>query len=293
VIFIVWACWAFATWPLTLFERFLFIFSVGANGGVLGINIAHELIHKQTALEKLCGKILLVTVSYGHFYIEHILGHHRNVSTPHDPASSKLNETFYGFYPRTVVGSFMSAIHLENARLEKRGKSRWSLDNQMIHFVGGSIGCAVFAGVMFGYLGAVMFIGQSFIAFSFLEVVNYIEHYGLARREWSGNAQSSYEPVSVLHSWNADARITNAVLFKLQRHSDHHAHAMRRYQILRTFDESPQMPTGYAGMITLALLPPIWFKLMNPRVEKFQERLKASVDLSSLKPITTAWNAEN
>jgi alkane 1-monooxygenase len=281
VLFLIWACWAASFWPLTWYEFAMFAFSVGANTGVLGINIAHELIHKNNELEQTLGKILLVTVCYGHFFVEHIWGHHKNVSTPHDPASSRFNETFYAFYPRTVIGSFRSGLHIEAETLKKNKKQWWSIHNRMLQFVFGSLFCALAAFVAFGPRGLLMFVCQSVVAFSFLEVVNYIEHYGLERRIYNTKSKS-YEPVNILHSWNSDARITNFFLFKLHRHSDHHAFASRRYQILRSFEESPQMPSGYAGMITLALFPPLWFFVMNDRVKKFQERLAATVDLNKV-----------
>jgi len=276
VIFLIWSLWFINKWDLGIIEFAFFIFSVGFNTGVLGINIAHELIHKNNKLEQFLGKVLLVTVCYGHFFIEHIWGHHRNVSTPYDPASSKYGESFYEFYPRTMYGSFRSAIEIEEKELHKKGLSFWSVDNRLLQLIIGSILCMIGSFVFFGPKGLILFVGQSFVAFSLLEIINYIEHYGLQRRTTPNKTKEgnqAYEQVNILHSWNADARLTNYFLFKLQRHSDHHAYASRRYQILRSFPESPQMPTGYAGMLVMALIPPLWFKIMNPRVRKFQDTL--------------------
>jgi len=273
-IFLMWACWAFSVYPLGWVDRLLFMLSVGLNTGALGINISHELIHRSESEEQMLGKSLLVMVCYGHWYVEHLRGHHRHVSTPVDPATAKRGQTFYSFWLQSVIGTWRSAWGIERERLQKLGQNAWSWRNDVISL---SLASCVFAmGVcsLFGWLGLVMFLGQAFFAFSVLELVNYIEHYGLSRRPLQvtdklGHAR--YEAVDVIHSWNADQKITNLFLFKLQRHSDHHAFASRRYQVLRTFERSPQMPTGYAGMITMALFPKLWFRIMNPRVDSFMK----------------------
>jgi len=182
-------------------------------------------------------------------------------------------KTFYQFWWQSVKGTWWSAWELEKERLQKNNVIVWSINNEIFALCAGSLACATAAFAFFGVLGAIMFVGQSFVALSILELVNYIEHYGLARRPLIATDKSGkirYEAVNVIHSWNADSKITNLFLFKLQRHSDHHAFASRRYQILRTFENSPQMPTGYAGMITMALIPPLWFRVMNPRVAAFR-----------------------
>jgi len=271
---IIWACWATSKYDFTTAQLIGIIASTGINAGVMGINIAHELIHKNTWIEKTLGKILLTSVCYGHWFIEHIYGHHDRVSTPNDPATSRKNETFYSFWPRCVWGTIKSSIELEGKRLEKEDgiKTFWHYKNILFQLTGGSL---LFASLMFHFFGAKglkVFFGQSLVAFSLLEVINYIEHYGLQRKklEPDGSGKERYQRVDHIHSWNADTRTTNLLLFKLQRHSDHHAFAQRRYQILRSFPESPQMPTGYAGMLTIALCPPLWFRIMNPRLEAFQ-----------------------
>lgn len=269
---LLWAAWELSITPLSWLELSGFALGFGILSGGLGITFAHELCHKSNRLEQNLGKILLAMVCYMHFAIEHNLGHHVNVSTFKDPASSRLGESFYRFYPRTVLGSFRSAWELEARRLSRLHRSVWSLENQMLWFIVIPLLLGTGLGLLFGAQAAGFFFMQSVVAFSLLEVVNYLEHYGLERREL---APGKYERVSPLHSWNANHRVTNGFLIMLQRHSDHHANAQRRYQTLRHFETSPQLPTGYAGMVVLALLPPLWFKVMDPRVHAFREQLAA------------------
>ncbi|MBS0651784.1 MAG: alkane 1-monooxygenase [Verrucomicrobia bacterium] len=248
-----------------------FILSVGITTGGIGITISHELCHKRNLFEQTLGKILLLSVCYMHFHIEHLQGHHRNVATRHDPATARLGESFYAFYPRTVVGSFKSAWHTEANRLKKRGCNIWSVHNQMLQFAVLPLLFAAALSLAFGWMAAIYFFMQSIIGFTLLEIVNYLEHYGLEREEIS---PGKFEPVCDAHSWNASNRLTNYFLFKLQRHADHHMHPLRRYQTLRHFDDSPQLPTGYTGMIVLALLPYFWRKVMDPRVHAIRQNRK-------------------
>lgn len=264
---IVWGAYVVTHANLSLVEISGLILSVGITTGGIGITIAHELCHKRNPVEQTLGKILLMSVSYMHFHIEHMQGHHLNVATQHDPATARLGESFYSFYPRTVIGSFRSAWQTEIKRLQKDNLDIWSYHNQMIWFVILPVLFAGCLGLLFGWMAIAYFFAQSVIAFSLLEVVNYLEHYGLERKEIS---PGKYERVSAAHSWNASNRITNYFLFKLQRHADHHMHPLRRYQTLRHFDESPQLPTGYAGMVVLALVPPLWRKVMDPRVQELR-----------------------
>lgn len=268
--------WVASHFGLTAVEWAGFALSAGLVTGGLGINFAHELGHKTTKWEQVLAQIVLVTVSYGHFFIEHNLGHHTRVATRFDPASSRLGESVYRFYFRSVVGSYLSAWELENKRLEKKGLSRFSWRNRMIFYTLLPILIAVFLGATMGPLAGAFFVIQSVVAFSLLEVINYIEHYGLERRQ-TGDAQ--FERVSPLHSWNSNHRLTNGFLLMLQRHSDHHANPQRRYQTLRHFDESPQLPSGYAGMVVLVMVPPLWRSVMDPRVVNFRARLADSVEL--------------
>jgi alkane 1-monooxygenase len=206
-----------------------------------------------------------MTTWYMHFAIEHVRGHHVHVATSQDPATAPLHTNFYSFWLRTVPAQWRSAWRLEARRLQKHGQGVYSLRNEMLWFV---LIQAAFTGLIgwcFGLLGVVGFLGSCVFAFSLLEAVNYLEHYGLERAiDQRGRA----ERVSPEHSWNSDHVVSRMFLFELSRHSDHHATASRKYQVLRSFQESPQLPTGYPGMVVLALIPPLWFAIMDPLVER-------------------------
>ena len=257
--------------------------SMGILSGI-GIVVAHELGHKSSRLEKRLAKALLHPTFYGHFTQEHNLGHHLMVSTPEDPASSRFRESFWRFYPRTVIGTFRKNLALERQRLARAGKGSWSLANATWRNVGFPVvltAAAYAAGALLapeapglldlgaGPSAALVVVVQAVLGFSLLEIVNYLEHYGLERRKLPNG---KYERVTPLHSWNSNHLVTNGFLYHLQRHSDHHAWPARRYQTLRNFPEAPQLPTGYAGMIWLAAVPPLWFRVMDRRVLEFRER---------------------
>ncbi len=256
------------------FEWLGFTISFALVTGGIGITVAHELGHKKSLVERTYSKLLLMTVSYMHFYIEHNQGHHVQVATPLDPATARKNENFYSFWFRSVVGGYTHAWTLEANRLRHKGLPLFHWKNQMIWFlVLPLLFCAV-ATFLFSYWLKrpayeipLFFFTQSFVAFTLLELVNYVEHYGIVRREIGPNR---FERVNPLHSWNASHLVSNFFLFQLQRHSDHHANAIKRYQVLNHYDESPQLPFGYPTMILIALLPPLWFPVMNKRLEVWQ-----------------------
>lgn len=251
-------------------ERIGMISSFGICCGVIGINVAHELGHRTKNYETFMAKMLLASTLYMHFYIEHNRGHHKNVSTPLDPASSRKNEILYFFWVRSIVGSYLHAWQLENQRLKKLNLSAFHYKNEMIQFHVVEFGLCVLIFLLFGSIGLLSFLASAFIGYLLLESVNYIEHYGLQRKEV---AQGVYEKCLPIHSWNSDHDLGRIMLYELTRHSDHHYLASRKYQILRHFDQSPQLPTGYPGAIVLAAIPPLWFKLMNPRVDAFNRKL--------------------
>ncbi|MER7456026.1 alkane 1-monooxygenase [Micromonospora sp. NPDC126480] len=244
----------------------------------LAINTAHELGHKRESVERWLSKIALAPTAYGHFYVEHNRGHHVRVATPEDPASARLGESFYAFWPRTVWGSLTSAWHLEIGRLRLRRRSPWTLRNNLLN--AWLLTAVLFAGLIatFGWQLVPFLLLQALLGFSLLEVVNYLEHYGLRRQR---NAAGRYEKVDPRHSWNSDRVVTNVFLFQLQRHSDHHANPLRRYQTLRSFDMSPQLPGGYASMVLLALATPLWYRVMDPKVLAHYDGNPA---LANLKP---------
>jgi len=251
--------------PLGVVDKIGLAISIGAIGGI-GINTAHELGHKREANERWLAKIALAQVFYGHFYIEHNRGHHVRVATPEDPASSRFGESFYEFWPRTVGGSLKSAWHLEKKRYARKKTHPFHLGNDVLN-------AWLMTIVLWGGLVAWQSVGilpflvvQAIVGFSLLEVVNYMEHYGMLRQTVGTGERQRYERVDPSHSWNSNNIATNVLLYHLQRHSDHHANPTRRYQTLRDFEESPVLPTGYAGMIVLALFPPIWRRVMDKRV---------------------------
>lgn len=254
---------AFADPARTLGERIALAAGVGLMNGVVGITYAHELVHQPARFEQFLGEVLLTMVSYPHFRVEHVFGHHKHVGTPRDPATSRRGESFYAYFARTVPGQARSAWQLERERLVRGSKPAWR--NRLVWYACAL--AAVYAAIVFVFGGAAtaLFALQSIVAFASLEVVNYVEHYGLARREV---VPGRYEPAAPRHSWNAGNRVSNWVLINLARHSDHHAVASRRYQLLRTYDgaEAPQLPYGYGSMFLLALVPPLWFRVMNPRL---------------------------
>jgi alkane 1-monooxygenase len=245
--------------------------SMGIACGVFGINVAHELGHRSTKFEQFLSKMLLLTSQYMHFFVEHNRGHHKNVSTDDDPASSRLNETVYAFWFRSVKDGWFSAWHLENERMAKLHLPWYSLKSEMVQYQFIQLASLVVIFAVFGPKALLCYIGAAIMGFLLLETVNYIEHYGLRRKLIDG---AYYEKVMPIHSWNSNHPIGRLLLFELTRHSDHHYMASRKYQVLRHFNQSPQMPTGYPGMMVLALIPPLWFKVMNTEVERYKATLE-------------------
>lgn len=241
------------------------VITMGLLCGSFGINVAHELGHRVNKFEQTLAKMLLLTSLYMHFFIEHNQGHHKHVATPGDPSTARINQSLYTFWPQTLIGTYKSGWRIANKALQKKGKSAWSLHNEMLQFQ--LIQLAFICGVLWfwGATVTAFFILASLQGSLLLETVNYIEHYGLTR---SKTGEYQYERVQPYHSWNSNHVIGRLMLFELSRHSDHHYLASRKYQLLRSIDTAPQMPTGYPGMILLALIPPIWFKVMNAEIKK-------------------------
>ncbi len=268
-----WALLGFFLWQVTRAELGLVAMiglttAMGVACGVLGINAAHELGHRARRAEQRMSKLLLLSTLYMHFFIEHNRGHHRNVSTDDDPASSRYGEALYPFFLRTIVGSWRSAWALEATRLRREGLSPWSMQNEMIQYqlLQGALVLAIGAGL--GLTALVAFLGAAFIGILLLETVNYIEHYGLRR----SRTTDGYERTMPWHSWNSNYPLGRLVLLELTRHSDHHYLASRKYQVLRHFDDSPQLPAGYPAMMLLACLPPLWFRVMHHEIAQLDSR---------------------
>jgi alkane 1-monooxygenase len=256
------SAWLVARGGLSWLDVLGIALTTGLSSGV-GINAAHEMGHKKPTLERWLAKIALAPTAYGHFFVEHNRGHHVRVATPEDPASSRLGESFWAFLPRTVIGSARSAWNLEKERLGRSGRSPWTLRNDVLNAWLMSV--VLFGGLIL-WLGPVIIpflLIQAVYGFMLLEVVNYLEHYGLVRQK---QADGRYERCQPQHSWNSNHVVTNLLLYHLQRHSDHHTNPTRRYQALRHFEQSPQLPSGYASMVALAYIPPLWRWVMDRRV---------------------------
>jgi alkane 1-monooxygenase len=259
---LVFACWLWADGGLSTVDSIGLALTMGMVAGI-AINTAHELGHKRASLEKWLSKVALAQSGYGHFFIEHNRGHHVRVATPEDPASARLGESFWAFLPRTVSGSLSSAWGIERARLERMGHSARSIHNDILQAWAMTVGLFALLAIVFGPVVLPYLLFQAVLGFSLLEVVNYLEHYGLLRQR---KEDGRYERCLPQHSWNSNNVASNVLLYHLQRHSDHHANPTRRYQALRHVEEAPQLPTGYAGMIVLAWFPPIWRRVMDGRL---------------------------
>jgi alkane 1-monooxygenase len=229
----------------------------------LGVNTAHELGHKKPRLERWMSRIALAVPAYGHFCVEHNRGHHRHVATPDDPASSRMGESIYRFACREIPGAFRRGWAAERERLALRGKRAWSLDNEILQSYALSAALQLALVAAFGWIMIPFLAIHNLFAWWQLTSANYVEHYGLLREKKPGGG---YERCRPHHSWNADYVASNLLLFQLERHSDHHAHPARRYQSLRSFPDLPTLPTGYFGMFLVALIPPLWFAVMDRRV---------------------------
>ncbi len=245
------------------------ILTMGLLCGTFGINVAHELGHRVNKFEQILAKFLLATSLYMHFFIEHNKGHHKNVATPKDPSSARLNEPVYLFYFRTIVFSYLSAWHIANEECRKKNRSIFSFKNEMVqaHLFQLLLLAAIF--YFFGSLIMLYFIAAAFAGIALLETVNYIEHYGLQRKETSSG---KYERALPEHSWNSSHPIGRLLLFELSRHSDHHYMASRKYQILQHHASAPQLPTGYPGSMILSLVPPLWFYVMNKKIKGMENK---------------------
>ena len=259
---LVFACWLWAHGDLSTVDKLGLAFTMAMVSGI-AINTAHELGHKRASLERWLSKVALAQSGYGHFFIEHNRGHHVRVATPEDPASSRLGESFWAFLPRTAWGSLRSSWELEAERLRRTGSGPWTYKNDILNAWAMTLALYAVLVAAFGWVVLPYLVIQSVVGASLLEVVNYLEHYGLLR---SRREDGRYERTRPEHSWNSNNVASNVLLYHLQRHSDHHANPTRRYQALRHMDDAPQLPTGYAGMIVLAVVPPLWRRVMDRRL---------------------------
>lgn len=284
------ACWLWSGGggiALSEFDKLGLMLTVGGVAGV-AINAAHEMGHQRAQSEQWLSKVALAQTGYGQFFVEHNRGHHVRVATPEDPASSRMGENIYLFHYRSIFGSLRSAWRIERRRLARGGRSPWTLRNDMLN--SWLMTTALFTALVVGFGVEVLpwLIGQAVIGIFMMETINYLEHYGLRRQR---RPDGAYEPVRPAHSWNNNSVVSNVFLFHLQRHSDHHANPQRRYQALRHADEAPQLPAGYATMLVLALVPPLWRRVMDRRVLAHYEGDIQMAALSPRKGLFRKWSA--
>lgn len=247
-----------------LWDRISLILVAGTVSAV-GMVVGHELLHRRQLKHKIIGTLCLSKVFYSHFFIEHIKGHHKNVATPLDPASARLNQTLYQYLPQSIIGSFIAVWRYEQNRLRKeKSMIKKFLINRLVLFSVGHMLWAALITYVFGIYGLFFVVTDAIVSIFYLETINYVEHYGLKRNK---DENGVYEPVNIKHSWNAPHRYTNYLLFKLQRHSDHHANPYKPYQILNTYADSPTLLGGYSLALITSIFPSIWFKAYNPLVE--------------------------
>lgn len=265
VLSVVFGAYFFTFGPLNWWGKIGWLLSIGTINGSIGIMAAHELIHKNVLYERIAGGLILVCLCFSSFKIEHIRSHHALVATEEDISSAKVNQSLYNFLRKSILGNFINAWSLEAYRLHKLHLPTIHWHNELIRWYGLIILLIIFIYWLFGPLGLIFFVLQSLIAIFLSEATNYIEHYGLVRKKL---ASGYYEPISEMHSWSNNFLLSNLLLFQLQRHADHHLQAQRRFQILLHHEKSPLMPTSYAVMLLLALFPPLWFRIINPRVPK-------------------------
>ena len=264
-----WAAFVFYKENLSALETVGLVFSLGVALGTNGINVAHELGHRKKGLEKTIAKALLLPSFYMHFFVEHNWGHHTYAATKEDPATAKYQQTVYGFWLSSVCRQYANAWKIQGERNREKGSGFWSVYNDMLWYTLFQMVYLAGIGVVLNTSTALLMLAAGVVGFILLETVNYIEHYGLLRAK---NEQGRYEAVRAIHSWNSNHIMGRIVLYELTRHSDHHYMASKKYQTLVCREEAPQMPFGYPTSMVISLLPPLWFKLMNPRVP---EQMKA------------------
>lgn len=272
---------------LTIVEMFAVAFGLGILSGTIGIVYAHELMHQKNRLERWMGDVLMTLALYGHFRSEHLLVHHRYVGTPRDPVTARYNESFYRFFPRVLRQCLVSSWNAEKAMLHRKGLPAWDRSNPFWRYISLDLAWLLLALIVGGWMGVLLFLFQAFTAIWQLELVNYVEHYGLTRKHLG---QGKYEPQQPHHSWNAAHMASNRLLINLQRHSDHHYNPSRRFPLLQTYsaEEAPQLPYGYSVMTTLAMIPPLWRRQMNPRVRQWRARFYP--EITDWRPYARATN---
>ena len=260
-----------------LWETLGIMFGIGVTTGVVGIVYSHELMHKPGALERNLGDLLLALVLYSHFRTEHLLVHHPHVGTPRDTVTARYNEGFHRAFARILATGFGSAWRAEKAKLARKGLTPWHRSNPVWKYLVLQSMFLALAFAIGGWAGLGLFVFQAFIAVWQLELTNYVEHYGLTRKHLG---DGKYEPVKAHHSWDSAHKVSGLLLINLQRHADHHLHPMRRFPLLQIYDESeaPQLPSGYPPMTALAMVPPLWRRVFNPRVRAWRRQFYPEIE---------------
>ncbi|MCP4335781.1 MAG: alkane 1-monooxygenase [Gammaproteobacteria bacterium] len=286
------SAWYAGTQPLSWWAFALLAFIAGTTAG-FAINTGHELGHKNSKFEKSLAKIVLAVAAYGHFSVEHNRGHHKDVSTPADPASARMGESIYKFARREIPGAFRRAWQIEKERLTLRGKSIWHRSNPILQSYAISAALSLLLILLMGWKAVPFLLIHNLLAYWQLTSANYIEHYGLLREQ---DVKGRYERCQPYHSWNSNHILSNLVLFHLERHSDHHTNPQRRYQSLRHFDDLPSLPNGYFGMYMLSYVPWLWFRVMDKRLMKLPHVLgdldKVNIDPDARPSIFLKWGRE-
>lgn len=265
ILFLIWFLVSIQEPNLTTLDIVGRIVSMGIMNGILGINVGHELGHRNNRFDEFLGEILLTTSLENHFLPYHNGGHHLNVATPNDPATARKNEPLYVFWFRSHFTSYIQAWKLENNRLKNSNLTWLHPQNRMLIYTFFNLFLIGTIYFFFGLNVFLAFLASAVLGILLLETVNYIEHYGLLRKK---NKYGRYERVKRTHSWNSNHVIGKLILFNLSRHSDHHYNGSKHYQLLKSLPESPQMPAGYPAMMLLALIPPLWFRVMNKKLKE-------------------------
>ncbi|WP_298953431.1 alkane 1-monooxygenase [uncultured Nonlabens sp.] len=260
---LIYGLYTYANFELETYETVGLVLSLGIVAGSNGINVAHELGHRQDTWERYLGKLLLLPSLYMHFYIEHNYCHHLKAATPEDPATARYNENLYAFWLRSVTSQYTSAWHTQLKLNKTHNRNFFSFKNDMLWYTVIQISYLLCVGLFFSWDTAIITIAVGTIGFTLLEIINYLEHYGLRRNK---KKSGRYEIVREKHSWNSNHALGRILLYELTRHSDHHYRASKKYQVLDYHTDSPQLPYGYPTMMIIATIPPLWFSTVNKHV---------------------------
>ncbi len=282
-----WSIWYVTRADYSVAEQMGLFWGIGIASGTIGIVYAHELMHQRNLLERWLGDLLMCSALYGHFRSEHLLVHHSWVGTPRDLVSARYGQGFWHYFLRVLTRGPASAWHAEKKKLARAGRTPWARSNPFWRYAALQLAVLALAFAIGGWQGLLLFCWQALVAVWQLELTNYVEHYGLTRKHLG---DGRYEHVKPRHSWNSSHRVTNWLMINLQRHSDHHYKPDRRFPLLQTYseDEAPQLPAGYPVMATLAMVPSLWRRWMNPRVREWRGRFYP--EIKDWKPYNSGEN---